>query len=165
MIKDNKNKIFSMSGFSFIAKIHDGNLATITMNGILKIFLGQKPFSCLKKKQITKTTEIYNLKEIFVNNKDLNSEENKKIYLILYAKDILIFSLDNKYQKCFLIQKIVNNYYIGPLIQLTNKNIIFWDKKNKINLLNYLGQNKMIFQNVINQPNIKNKKNIIIFLF
>ena len=169
MIKDNKNKIFSKSGFSFIAKIHDGNLATITMNGILKIFLGKKPFDCLKKKQVTKTTEIYNLKEIFISNQSLNSEENKikinsKIYLILYAKDILIFSLDNKYQKCFLIQQIANNYYIGPLIQLNNKSIIFWDKKNKINLLNYINQNKMIFNNVINQPNMKNKNNNIYIL-
>ena len=164
MIKDNKNKIFSMSGITFITKIHDGNFAVITMNGILKIILGKKPFNCLKTKQITKGVELYNLKEIYIKNKGLDikhnnniNDLNKKIYLILYKKKIFIFSFDNKYQKCFLIQKIINNNYIGALTQLRNKNIIFWDKKNRINLISYINQNKEIFQNIINQPKIIGK--------
>ena len=47
-IKKNFNKIFSISGFSYITEIHDGNFAAITMNNILKIYLGLKPFNCLK---------------------------------------------------------------------------------------------------------------------
>ena len=91
MIKDNKNKIFSMSGITFITKIHDGNFDIITMNGLLKIILGKKHFNCLKTKQITKGVELYNLKEIYIKNKGLDikhnnniNDLNKKIYLILY---------------------------------------------------------------------------------
>ena len=170
MIKDNKSKIFSMSGFSFITKIHDDNFATITMNGILKIFLGKKPFNCLKQKQITKTTELYNIKEIIFQKDSLNKPKEKnnnnntkvinhKIYLLLYAKDILIYSFENNYQKSFLIQKIDNKNYIGALIQLDNKNIIFLDKLNKINLMIYIQEKKNFFQNEITQLKINNKIN------
>ena len=168
MLKENKSKIFSMSGFCFVIKIHDGNFAAITMSSVLKIFLGKKPFNCLKQKQIEKTkTELYNIKEIFIKNDHLNLSKNennyinikdKKIYFICYAKDILIFSFENNYQKCFLIQKIINNNYIGALIQLNDKNIIFWDKKNTINLLIYLNEKKPYFQNEIIQPKLNNKK-------
>ena len=136
MIKENKSKIFTMSGFCFVIKIHDGNFAAITMSNVLKIFLGKKPFNCLKQKQIEKTkTELYNIKEIFIKNNQLEFSKNekninikdKKIYFICYAKDILLFSFENNYQKCFLIQKIINNNYIGALIQLNDKNIKFVD--------------------------------------
>ena len=163
MINDNKKKIFSMSGFSFITKIHDDNFATITMNGLLKIFSGKKPFNCLKKKQIAKTTEFYNLKEIYIQNIFLKSSikeninNNNKIYLIFYEKDILIYSFENNYQKCFLIQKIANSNYIGALIQLNNKDILFWDKKNTINIISYISQNKNIYQSTVNQLKINNK--------
>ena len=169
MIKDNKSKVFSMSGFSFITKIHDDNFATITMNGILKIFLGKKPFNCLKQKQITKTTELYNIKEIIIQKDSLNKSKEKndnntnvinhKVYLLLYAKDILIYSFENNYQKSFLIQKIDNKNYIGALIQLENRNIIFLDKLNKINLMIYIQENKKFFHNEITQPKINNKIN------
>lgn len=164
MIKDNKIKIFSMSGICFIAKLHDDNFATITMNGILKIFLGKKPFNCIRNKQITKTTEIYNIKEISIQNGNINISNieqnninNPKTYLIFYAKDILIYSFENKYQKCFLVQKIFNKNYIGALIQLNNKDILFSDKKNSINLVLYKNEKKNIFLNEIIQPKIKNK--------
>ena len=161
MIKDNKNKIFSMSGIYYITKIHDDNFATITMNGILKIFFGKKPFNCLKQKQITKTTEIYNVREIYIKKEEEEKNNtkiinNKKIYLLLYAKDILIYSFENKYQKSFLFQKINNKNYIGALIQLNNRNIIFLDKQNKINLLIYIQnkEKKNYFNNEIIHPKI-----------
>ena len=79
MIKQNFNKIFSISGFSFLTKIHDGNFAAINMNNLLKIYSGLKPFNCLNQTKITsKGTDIYNLKEIFISNDDT------KIYIILY---------------------------------------------------------------------------------
>ena len=167
MIKEIKAKIFSMSGFCFVIKIHDGNFAAITMNSILKVYLGKKPFTCLKQKQITKkATELYNIKEIIIKDDYLNfskdeksyiSIKDNKIYFICYAKDILIFSFENNYQKCLLIQKIINNNYIGALIQLNDKNIIFWDKKNTINLLIYINEKKNYFHNEIIQPKLNNK--------
>lgn len=158
MIKENKKKIFSMSGFSFIAKLNDENFATITMNGLLKIFSGKKPFDCLKKLKVAKTTELYNLKEINIDA-PMESENkinnlNSKIYLILYEKNILIYSFQNNYQKSFLIQTIINNYYIGALFQLSNRNILFWDKQNTLNLLIY--KNKKFSQDII-QSKTKNK--------
>ena len=161
MIKDNSTKIFSISGFTHITKIHDGNFAAFTMNGILKIFSGIKPFKCLKEKKISKNNEIFSLKEI--NNNP------SKINLILYEKNIYIYSLDNKYQKCFLVMNVPNNNYIGALIQLKNKNIIYWDKDRKIKFINYLNQNKILFDVKINEPKIiinnkpiKNNSNFII---
>ena len=136
------------------------------MNGILKIFFGKKPFNCLKQKQITKTTEIYNVREIYIKKEEEEKNNtkiinNKKIYLLLYAKDILIYSFENKYQKSFLFQKINNKNYIGALIQLNNRNIIFLDKQNKINLLIYIQnkEKKNYFNNEIIHPKIINKTN------
>ena len=50
MIKSNSNKIFSISGFSFITSIHDGNFASINMNNTLKIYMGKnlEKFKSLK---------------------------------------------------------------------------------------------------------------------
>lgn len=152
MIKNNTTKIFSMSGISFITKIHDGNFGVITMNGVLKFFSGKKPFNCLKTKQVTKGAALYNLKEIFFKN-----SKKDKIYLILYEKEILIFSIDNKYQKCFLLQKIFNDNYIGALSQLSCGDVIFWDKKNRINLLKYSNGNKVSYNNEIIQTKIIGK--------
>lgn len=82
MIKKNSNKIFSISGFSFITKIHDGNFAAINMNNGLKIYSGLKPFNCLYQKQnITKGTEICNLKEIFISDKNIEEDKKKKKYI------------------------------------------------------------------------------------
>ena len=166
MLKDNKSKMFSRSGFSFITKLHDENFATVSMNGLLQIFSGKKPFDCIKKVKIAKTVELYNLKEINFGN---NSLENKKninnlnntIYLILYEKNILIYSFENNYQKSILIQKINNNYYIGALFQLSNMSIIFWDKRNTINLLIY--NNKKFNKDII-QPKLKNNSIIKTFV-
>ena len=152
MIKSNTTKVFSMSGISFITKIHDGNFGVITMNGVLKFFSGKKPFKCLKTKQVTKGAELYNLKEIFFKN-----SKKDKFYLILYEKEILIFSIDNKYQKCFLLQKIFNGNYIGALLQLNCGDVIFWDKKNRINLLKYANENKVSYNKEIIQTKIIGK--------
>ena len=150
MINNNQNKILSISGFSFITKIHDGNFAAVNMNNNLQIFSGLKPFKCLTKKQLAKGTEIYNLKEIFISNKDeIKGSNINKIYLILYEKNILIYSFENGYKKIILIQKLNNNSYIGPLIQLSNKNILFFGKENKIKIMNYIGDKKSIYKNDI----------------
>ena len=145
--------VFSISGFSFITSIHDGNFASINMNNTLKIYMGKKPFNCLNGGlSIIKGTEIYNLKEIFISDK-INQESNKtestKIYLILYAKNILIYLFQDMYKKHFLLQKIKTDIYIEFLIQLNNKNIIFFNKENNIQFLQYKNENKNIFNNSI----------------
>ena len=153
MIKTNSNKIFSISGFSFITKIHDDNFAAINMNNNLKIYSGKKPFNCLiGGLSITKGTEIYNLKEIFLSD-TLNEKNtkigNEKIYLLLYERSILIYSFENKYKKHFLIFKITNEYYITNLFQLNKRNIVFHDKENKFKFLQYKNEIKNIFDNKI----------------
>ena len=153
MIKSNSNKIFSISGFSFITSIHDGNFASINMNNTLKIYMGKKPFNCLNGGlNISKGTEIYNLKEIFISdniNQKSSKTESTKIYLILYAKNILIYLFQDMYKKHFLLQKIKTDIYIEFLIQLNNKNIIFFNKENNIKFLQYKNENKNIFNNSI----------------
>ena len=165
MINNNQNKILSISGFSFITKIHDGNFAAVNMNNNLQIFSGLKPFKCLNKKQLTKGTEIYNLKEIFISNKDEIKDSNiNKIYLILYEKNILIYSFENGYKKIILIQKLNNSSYIGPLIQLSNKNILFFGKENKIKIMNYIGDKKSIYKNDIFISKRENDTFVLSFL-
>ena len=169
MIKNNSNKIFSISGFSFITKIHDGNFAAVNMNNTLKIYSGKKPFNCLNGGlTITKGTEIYNVQEIFLsddNNKEKDTKaENKKIYLILYERNILIYSFTNMYKKHFLLQKIKNEIYIETLIQMNNKNIIFFDKENKIKFLKFENKNKNIFNAKINWLQKENKEKIAFIL-
>ena len=153
MIKSNSNKIFSISGFSFITSIHDGNFASINMNNTLKIYMGKKPFNCLNGGlSISKGTEIYNLKEIFISDNIVQKStktESTKIYLILYAKNILIYLFQDIYKKHFLLQKIKTDIYIEFLIQLNNKNIIFFNKENNIQFLQYKNENKNIFNNSI----------------
>ena len=168
MIKSNPNKIFSISGFSFIIKIHDGNIATINMNNTLKIYSGKKPFNCLNGGlNISKGTEIYNLKEIFIfddiNHKDTNNQ-NTKIYLILFEKNILIYSFQNMYKKHFLLQKIKTDIYIEILNQLNDKNIIFFNKENNLKIMQYKKENKNIFNNTIYslQKVNKNKQSFIL---
>ena len=154
MIKQNFNKIFSISGFSFLTKIHDGNFAAINMNNLLKIYSGLKPFNCLNQTKITsKGTDIYNLKEIFISNDDT------KIYIILYEKDILFYSFDNSYKKGTLSLKIKNEFYIQTLIQLNNKNCIFFDKENKMKYIQYNKDNKNYFINKIYTLKMNNKDN------
>ena len=155
MIKQNFNKIFSISGFSFLTKLHDGNFAAINMNNLLKVYSGLKPFNCLNQtKIISKGTDIYNIKEIFVSNDD------KKIYIILYEKDILIYFFDNSYKKGTLLIKIKNEIYIQTLMQLNNKNCIFFDKGNKIRYIQFNNDNKKkYFINKINTFKINNKDN------
>ena len=165
MINNNQNKILSISGFSFITKIHDGNFAAVNMNNNLQIFSGLKPFKCLNKKQLTKGIEIYNLKEIFISNKDeIKGSNVNKIYLILYEKNILIYSFENGYKKIILIQKLNNSSYIGPLIQLSNKNILFFDKENKIKIMNYIGDKKSIYKNDIFISKRENDTFVLSFL-
>ena len=157
MIKKNINKIFSISGFSFITKIHDGNFATINMNNILKIYSGIKPFNCLNQiKNISKGIEIYNLKEIFIS--DNINLQNEKIYLILYERNIIIYCFENNYKKTVLLQKIKNELFIESFIQLNNKNIIFFDKENKIKLLQYQNDIKNIFINKIQNLKVESKE-------
>ena len=157
MIKKNINKIFSISGFSFITKIHDGNFATINMNNILKIYSGIKPFNCLNQiKNISKGIEIYNLKEIFIS--DNINLQNEKIYLILYERNIIIYCFENNYKKTVLLQKIKNELFIESFIQLNNKNIIFFDKENKIKLLQYQNDIKNIFRNKIQNLKVESKE-------
>ena len=169
MIKKNSNEIFSISGFSFITKIHDGNFAAINMNNGLKIYSGLKPFNCLYQKQnITKGTEIYNLKEIFISDKNIEEDKkNKKIYLTLYERDIIIYSFENMYKKCVLFQKIKVGFYIHLLIQLNNKNILFFDKENKIKLLQYKNENNKIFfaNKLYTLKNSNNPNNTFILSF
>ena len=115
MIKSNPNKLFSISGFSFITNIHDGNFASINMNNTLKIYMGKKPFNCLNGGfNISKGMDIYNLKEIFISdniNQKSTKTESSKIYLILYAKNILIYLFQDMYKKHFLLQKIKTDIY------------------------------------------------------
>ena len=171
MIKNNSNKIFSISGFSYITKIHDGNFATINMNNTLKIYSGKKPFNCLNKGlNITKGTNIFNLKEIFLfdynRENNIKNEEDKKIYLIIYEKDILIFSFENLYKKHSLLQKFRNEFYVEILIQLSTRNIIFFDKDKKVKLLEYKNESKIIFNNKIHTLQKVNKeKNHFILSF
>ena len=171
MIKNNSNKIFSISGFSYITKIHDGNFATINMNNTLKIYSGKKPFNCLNKGlNITKGTNIFNLKEIFLfdynRENNIKNEEDKKIYLIIYEKDILIFSFENLYKKHSLLQKFRNEFYVEILIQLSTRNIIFFDKDKKVKLLEYKNESKIIFNNKIHTLQKVNKeKNYFILSF
>lgn len=169
MIKNNSNKIFSISGFSFITKIHDGNFAAVNMNNTLKIYSGKKPFNRLNGGlTITKGTEIYNVQEFLLsddNNKEKDTKaENKKIYLILYERNILIYSFTNMYKKHFLLQKIKNEIYIETLIQMNNKNIIFFDKENKIKFLKFENKNKNIFNAKINWLQKENKEKIAFIL-
>ena len=160
MIKKNFNKIFSISGFSYITEIHDGNFAAITMNNILKIYLGLKPFNCLNKTKIaSKGTDIYNLKEILI---PIDSE---KIYIILYEKNILIYSFDNGYKKGIPIMKIINNIYIDILIQLNNKNCVFFDKGLKMKYIQYNKDNKNYFENKIYIPKETSLENNNKFVF
>lgn len=170
MKKNNINKIFSISGFSFITKIHDGNFAAITMNNTLKVYSGKKPFNCLNKGLvINKGTEINNLREIFLfnNNKEnAQKEKNKIIYLILYERDILIYSFEDMYKKHILLQKIKNKFYIDILNQLSNNNIIFFDKERTFKILEFKRENKLIFNNKIHTLQKMNKdKNAFILSF
>ena len=125
------------------------------MNNLLKVYSGLKPFNCLNQtKMISKGTDIYNIKEIFVSNDD------KKIYIILYEKDILIYFFDNSYKKGTLLVKIKNEIYIQTLMQLNNKNCIFFDKGNKIRYIQFNNDNKKkYFINKINTFKINNKDN------
>jgi len=162
MIKNNSNKIFSISGFSFITKIHDGNFAAVNMNNTLKIYSGKKPFNCLNGGiTITKGTEIFNVQEIFISDDNIKEKDtkvdNKKIYLILYERNILIYSFLNKYKNHILLQKIKNETYIETLIQLNNKNIIYFDKECKIKFLKFENKNKNIFNDKINSLQKENK--------
>jgi len=65
---------------------------------------------------------------------------------------------ENNYKKAVLLQKIKNEFFIESLIQLNNKNVIFFDKENKIKLLRCQNDIKNIFRNKIQNLKVESKE-------